>query len=284
MIEGRSMRHPMILLAMLAAFGLLVLASGSALAQIAPDPEGPEDSGDTADDGTGSDGAGADAAPDDGAGGDPAGSDGAGATDAPAATAPAGASPPLTGGERYDIKLRELEERVVTLKEKIFRTKTRLLLLKERILNDVIAEAKLVVLHVNDMGGSFAPVQVYYKLDGEDLKLLDNATGLLDSEEPIEIFNGNVAPGNHNLTVEMVYRGDSGIFTYLKDYLFKLRANYTFYATKGKVTTVRSIGFLKGDITYDLTERPSIQFKVAQKSYTKDSVRGEAAGGAGGEE
>ena len=197
-------------------------------------------------------------------------------TDKADGAAPA-ANVPAPGTRAYDHKLRSLEERVVNLKERIFRSKTRLLLLKERILNDVIAEAKLSVLHVNDMGGSFLPVQVYYRLDGEDLKLLDNATGLLDTSEPIEILDGNVAPGNHNLTVEMVYRGDSGVFTYLKDYLFKLRANYTFYATKGKVTTVKSIGYLKGDITFDLTDRPSIKFNVSQQSYTKDAVRqGEA--------
>ncbi|MCB9727565.1 MAG: dihydrolipoamide acetyltransferase [Deltaproteobacteria bacterium] len=180
--------------------------------------------------------------------------------------------PPPTADEQYDLKVRELEEKVVNLKEKIFRTKTRLLLLKERILNDVIAEAKLVVVHQNEMGASFKPEQVYYRLDGEDLKLLDNATGLLSGRDPVEIFSGNVAPGNHNLTVEMVYRGDSAVFSYMKDYLFRLRANYTFYATKGKVTTLQSIGYLKGDITYDLTTRPSIKFKVSQKSYTKDSA------------
>ncbi|MGM0574825.1 MAG: dihydrolipoamide acetyltransferase [Myxococcota bacterium] len=194
-------------------------------------------------------------------------------------------APPPTADEQYDIKVRELEEKVVNLKEKIFRSKTRLLLLKERILNDVIAEAKLVIHHVDDMGGSFEPVQVYYRLDGEDLKLLDNATGLLNTDEPIEIFSGNVAPGNHNLTVEMVFRGDSAVFSYLKDYLFKLRANYTFYATKGKVTTVRSVGYLKGDITHDLTERPSIKFSVSQKSYTKEALETpEAREGEGGSE
>ena len=196
----------------------------------------------------------------------------AAAPPAPADVPPAAAPP--SSDQQYGFKVRELEERVVNLKEKIFRTKTRLLLLKERILNDVIAEAKLVVFHVNDMGGSFKPVQVYYRLDGEDLKLLDNATGLLDTDRGIEIFAGNVAPGNHNLTVEMVYRGDSLLFSYLRDYIFKLRANYTFYATKGKITTVSASGFLKGDITYDLTDRPSIKFKVKQKSYTKEDVEG----------
>lgn len=189
--------------------------------------------------------------------------------------APEAAPPgPEPGTQAYKHKLRALEERVVNLKEKIFRTKTRLLLLKERILNDVIAEARLVVHHLDDMGGSFKPVQVYYRLDGEDLKLLDNATGALNTEDPVEIFAGNVAPGNHNLQVEMVYRGDSTVFTYMNDYVFKLRANYTFYATKGKITTVTSKGYLKGDMTYDLTDRPSITFKVGQRSYTKETLRG----------
>ena len=148
-------------------------------------------------------------------------------TGAPGEASPAErpALPPETADEHYDEKLRELEEKVVTLKEKIFRSKTRLLLLKERILNDVIAEAKLVVLHVNDMGGSFKPVKVHYRLDGESLKMMDNSNGALDDDEPLEIFAGNVGPGNHSLTVEMVYRGDSMIFTYLRDYLFKLRAS-----------------------------------------------------------
>jgi hypothetical protein len=192
------------------------------------------------------------------------------------ASAPAAESVPVvpsqTTEERYDLKLRELEEKVVTLKEKIFRSKTRLMLLKERILNDVIAEAKLVVKHHNDMGSSFKPLEVHYRLDGETLKLLDNATGNLDDDEPLEIFSGNVAPGNHSLSVEMVYQGDSIFFTYLKDYVFKLRASYTFFASKGKITSVTSTGFLKGDITYNITDRPSIKFKVDQKSYTKDSV------------
>ncbi len=190
----------------------------------------------------------------------------------PKAAPAASATPAPTTEERYDLKLRELEEKVVSLKEKIFRSKTRLMLLKERILNDVIAEAKLVVEHQNDMGSSFKPIEVHYRLDGETLKLLDNATGTLDTEDPIEIFSGNVAPGNHSLSVEMVYQGDSIFFTYLKDYVFKLRASYTFFATKGKITKLTSTGFLKGDITYNITDRPSIKFKVDQKSYTKDSV------------
>ena len=90
------------------------------------------------------------------------------------------------------------------------------------------------------------------------------------SSSSLEIYNQTLTPGNHGLAVEMGYRGDSTVFAYLKDYEFKLRSSYTFYATKGKITTVRAIGYQKGDITYDLRERPSITFDVKQISYTVD--------------
>jgi len=202
------------------------------------------------------------------AGGEATAQPGGGTAATPGTSTPV-VSAPTT---QYDAKLRELEERVVTLKEKIFRSKTRLLILKEQVLNDVIAEAKAVIIHENDMGPSFELQRVIYHLDGEKIWFQDNSQGKLDEKDWIEFFNGNVLPGNHVLSVEMVYRGDSSVFSYLKDYVFKLRANFTFYATKGKITTIRAIGYLKGDITYDITKRPSITFKVDQVGYTKDSV------------
>lgn len=185
------------------------------------------------------------------------------------AAAPAALPRPV---EQYDLKLRDLEERVVDLKEKIFRTKSRLLLLKERVVNDVIAEAKIVVNHHNDMGSSFKATKVLYELDGEKIYYQDDTSDVLQQSDPIELFAGNVLPGNHVLKVEMVYRGDSSVFSYLNGYQFRLRASYTFYATKGKITTVTAIGYQKGDITWDLTKRPSIKFRVSQVGYTKDKV------------
>jgi len=183
----------------------------------------------------------------------------------------------LATGDPHDYKLRELEERVIGLKERVFRSKTRLMLLRERILNDVIGEARVVILHENAMGASFKLLQVHYHLDGEQIYFQDESSPTLTELDTIELFNQNVTPGNHILAVEMVYRGDSTLFPYLRDYLFRLRANYTFYATKGQVTTVRAIGYQRGDVTYDLRDRPSITFDVKQVSYTRDDVMGPLA-------
>jgi len=175
-------------------------------------------------------------------------------------------------GKRYDFALRELEERIIGLKERIFKTKTRLLLLKERILNDVIAEAKAVIEHRNEMGPSFKLVRIIYHLDGEKIYYQDKSSPTLATKKSFQIYSANILPGDHVLSVEMVYRGDSSVFTYLRDYLFKLRANFTFYATKGKITRVQAVGYKKGNITWELTKRPSIKFRVRQQSYTKRSV------------
>ena len=177
-----------------------------------------------------------------------------------------------SSSSQYDNKLRELEEKVVGLKERIYKTKTRLLLLKERILNDVIAEAKAIIVHSDEMGPSFKLQRVIYHLDGDKIYYQDENSGNLEGKERFEVYSANVLPGNHVLSVEMTYRGDSSVFTYMKDYVFRLRANFTFYATKGKITRVESVGYKKGDITWDLTKRPSITFRVRQTSYSKDAV------------
>jgi hypothetical protein len=191
---------------------------------------------------------------------------------APKSTAPKNKAVKSAASSQYDNKLRELEEKVVGLKERIYKTKTRLLLLKERILNDVIAEAKAIVVHSDEMGPSFKLQRVIYHLDGDKVYYQDENSGKLEGKDRFEVYSANVLPGNHILSVEMTYRGDSSVFTYMKDYVFRLRANFTFYATKGKITRVESVGYKKGDITWELTKRPSITFRVRQTSYSKEAI------------
>jgi hypothetical protein len=175
----------------------------------------------------------------------------------------------------YNMKLRELEEKVVGLKEKIFKSKTRLLLLKEQILHNVIAEARAVIIHNNDMGSAFTLVQVLYRLDADKIYFQDNKDGILDEKTEFEIFNGNMLPGNHTISVELVYRGDGTIFSYIDGYTFKISSSYTFFATKGRITRIKVVGYEKGGITTDLEQKPYVRYDVQQFRYTN---RGMEAG------
>ena len=59
-------------------------------------------------------------------------------------------SPELDAGT-YAVRLRDLEQRINELKEQIFRSKARLSLLAETVLQGVVAGAQAIVVHENRM-------------------------------------------------------------------------------------------------------------------------------------
>ncbi len=208
--------------------------------------------------------------------------------EAPAA-APAGASPatapaPAGGGEQFELKIKGLEEQVNDLKEKIFRTKSRLLLLQETVLGgDISSSAKAVIFHENDMGSSFVLESAAYALDGAAIfTKVDNGGDLADKQS-FEIFNGQIVPGNHQISVRLVYRGHGyGLFTYLEGYKFRVQSSYTFNAEPGRVSVVRVVGFEKGGITTDLKDRPAVRYDIeVSKEKPGDVAASGAPTGAG---
>lgn len=196
--------------------------------------------------------------------------------------APAPAEPPAqTADEAFLTRVKTLEEQVVDLKEKIFRTKARLLLLQETVLGgDLSSGARAVIFHRNEMGAQFVLESVAYALDGAPIFTKVDDTGELDKREEFEIFNGRIVPGNHQIAVRMVYRGHGyGIFSYLEGYKFKLQSNQTFNAEAGKVTTVKVVGFEKGGITADIKDKPAIRYDI---SSTKDQAVKQSGGAQAG--
>jgi hypothetical protein len=194
---------------------------------------------------------------------------------------PAGVVVPRAGEAQYEERLRSIEEKVIGIKERIFQTKTRLLLLKEQILDNVVAESRAVLVHKNEMGSFFELQSVLYYLDGKRIYYQDNSNGLLEKRREFEIYNGTIVPGNHALTVELVYQGNSALFSYLKGYVFRLKSSYTFYAAKGRVTSVNIVGFERGGVDTDLEDKPYIKYEVKQiqnKSETKKASAEAPAG------
>ncbi len=167
----------------------------------------------------------------------------------------------------YAVRLRGLEERVNDLKERIFRSKARLILLRETVLSGAISGAKAVLIHRNEMGASFTLEQVSYALDGAPIFNKTDTDGGLDAQEELELFNGSIVPGNHNLSVFLLFRGNGyGVFSYLRGYTFKIRSSYAFTAEEGKVVQVKVVAYEKGGIlTTDLKDRPQVRYDVEIK-------------------
>jgi hypothetical protein len=170
--------------------------------------------------------------------------------------------PAPTGGS-YQVQLRGLEQRVNELKERIFRSKARLNLLKETVLHGVIAGSRALIVHKNEMGSSFRLIKLVYAIDGAQIYAKADDSGSLDEKREFEIFNGSIVPGNHTISVQMIFRGHGyGIFSYLKGYKFTVRSSHTFTAGEGRQTGITVKAYEKGNITTELKDRPAIKFDV----------------------
>lgn len=178
------------------------------------------------------------------------------------ATALGGAAAPEGAAEDYEQRIYGLEHRINDLKEEIFRSKARLTLLKESVLSNAIAGAEARIVHRNEMGGAFRLEKVSYSLDGAPIRSLIDKDGELAGQEEIEILSGPIVPGNHTLSVNMVYRGSGyGVFSYLRGYVFNLKSSHTFRAQEGKLIQLKAVGYEKGGMTTDLKDRPSVRFE-----------------------
>ena len=178
--------------------------------------------------------------------------------------APAAPGGPQTAEEQNDLKVRTIEERVSDLKEKVFRTKGRLMNLQEMVIGgDITTGAKAILVHRNEMGSSFYLEAVSYSLDGAPVYSKVDQDGDLEKREEFEVFNGRIVPGNHQLSVQLTYRGHGfGVFSYLEGYKFRVQSSYTFNAEPGKAMTVKVVGFEKGGMTAELKDRPAVRYDV----------------------
>ena len=180
----------------------------------------------------------------------------------------------------YGVRLRDLEQRINELKEQIFRSKARLSLLAETVLQGVVSGSQARIVHENKMGNSYKLVKVTYALDGAPIFNKADEEGGLGDQEQFDIYNGSIVPGEHTLTVKLEYRGHGyGIFSYLKGYRFKVSSSHTFTAPEGKALTLNVVGYEKGGPTAPLEERPAVRF-VERVSAAVQS--GAAQAGAGG--
>ncbi len=184
--------------------------------------------------------------------------------------APSEASlPPVTSDEAFQTRVKTLEEQVVDLKEKIYRTKARLLLLQETVLGgDLSSGARAVLVHKNEMGGSFALESVAYALDGAPIFTRSTRTATSPIAPSSRSSTGASSPASTRSPCGSSTSGKGfGVFSYLEGYKFTVSSSYTFTAEPGKVTTVKVVGYEKGGLTTDLKDRPAVRYDV---EVTKD--------------
>lgn len=174
---------------------------------------------------------------------------------------------PTDGGELgtdvpVNLRLRRLEQRVQALKERAWRAKARVGMLKEAVLGGGVG-ARAGIRHINKMGNSYRLIKLVYALDGAQIFARTDATGDLHEEKSFDVLTGPITPGSHTISVLALYRGHGyGVFNYLKKYKFTVRSSHTFTATEGKGTDIKVVAFERGGVTTPLEKRPAFDFKV----------------------
>lgn len=186
--------------------------------------------------------------------------------DGPATPSDDGAVDPATVDPEAvptNLRLRRLEQRVQALKERAWRAKARVGMLKESVLGGGIG-AQATLVHINKMGSSYRLTKLVYALDGTQIfSRTDEGAQSLYKSKSFDILTGPISPGSHTISVIAVYRGHGyGVFKYLTKYTFTVRSSHTFTAQEGKATRIEAVGFEKGGKTTRLEDRPAIDFKV----------------------
>jgi hypothetical protein len=166
------------------------------------------------------------------------------------------------GGD-YNRQLLTVEEQVDQLKERVFRSKATLQLLKEIVMEGSSTGARASVWHVNRLGSGYRLESVTYLLDGQARFARADATGGLDTAREFKIHDGALPPGNHNLSVDFRIRPTGfGLFSYAKNYEISVRSNYAFNVELGKACTVRTIVSDKGGAANAFEERAKVDFEL----------------------
>ena len=130
------------------------------------------------------------------------------------------------------------------------------------MLGGVIGASRAIIHHKNEMGSSFTLVKAAYALDGvqicskSDERQPGRHAGVrrLQRRDPARI---------HTLSVALIYQGNGfGVFSYLKGYKFNVKSSHTFVAGESKTTNIKVVGYEKGNITTQLSDKPAIDFRV----------------------
>jgi hypothetical protein len=166
---------------------------------------------------------------------------------------------PVFSKEEYSID--KILKTLKAIKERLELSEKRM----DEIVGVVLSSAdtkgsRIKLIHQSDMSPDFKLVQIIFSLDGAPIYKKSDDDGLTMDKE-VEIYDGAILPGDHKLSVTLIYRGHGyGIMSYLSKYKFKVRSSHSFSVKQGKGIQLKVISFEKGDVNTKLEDRPAVKY------------------------
>ena len=187
------------------------------------------------------------------------------------------ASGDVSSQEVYDLRVKELETRIDDLKDKVFRSKSRIVLLKETLLGNKIAGSKALIVQKNELGRRFKIKRMTYLLDGNVLRNEIDRDGSLSEKEQIELLNGAIGPGTHKLVVKIEFQGNAAVFGYFEGYDFTLERQCKFPVEEGMATLIDVVAYREGGATKEVEKSPKIRCDISKTQVMPDESAAEAS-------
>jgi hypothetical protein len=121
---------------------------------------------------------------------------------------------------------------------------------------------RLYLTFQDALSPTFRLVRIRFALDDAHVLLCGDGERSLDATEPILVYDGTFAAGNHALDVELSYRGvGHGVFAYLEGYTFRVHSSHDFDLPAAAFVALHARAFEHGDVATPLEERPQIAFE-----------------------
>lgn len=163
----------------------------------------------------------------------------------------------------FNRELLTVEEEVNALKERVFRSKATLQLLKEIVIQGAASGSAATIWHVNKLGNAYSVESISYYLDGQGKFSKADTSGVLDENKEFKVYDGSIPPGDHTVSVNVKLRGNGlGIFNYVDKYEVNLKANTSFAADEGKNCQIRVVLEKKKGVGRSFTDRPNVSFET----------------------
>lgn len=188
----------------------------------------------------------------------------AAASEAPAesAEAPQAGSEPSAALQDHHELLQSFQSRIRALSQRVEQAEARVDALKLTALSGSVMQTRATITHVNEVTGAFALESARYMLDGGVIFDREAGDGALD-EERVQLFDGAIDDGPHELEVLLVFKGTSyGPFTYLEGYTFNVRSRYTFDVVQGRANHLEVVAFAREDMTVEPEKKLAIRYDV----------------------
>lgn len=163
----------------------------------------------------------------------------------------------------FDLRMREIEDRVGELKDDVFRSRARLFMLREQVLQDRVGGARIIINHRDETGGRFVMTRVRYSLDGTPVFTATDATTDFSEMRHREVHRTSAVAGPHNLTVQMNFVGGRfGLFSYMSGYRFEQPGALEFSLEEGQTAEVTVVVHQRGGVNTPFEERLGLRFEL----------------------